>query len=377
MRERKAEPIYDLDQEWTKGIRKNLLHWYDQNKRDLPWRKSRDPYRIWVSEIMLQQTRVDTVIPYYQRFMENFPTLIDLAEADEDEVLKYWEGLGYYSRARNLHAAVKKVATVYGGKVPEDLQTISQLKGIGAYTAGAVLSIAYNQPEPAVDGNVMRVFSRWFAMKDDVAKPATRRKMEAYALQVMCRERPGDFNQGLMELGALICHPLSPVCDSCPVNSLCQARQQGIQHELPVKKKAKPPVPYNVIFGYIKQDGHVLVQRRPQGGLLAGMWSLPTVEEQKKSSDALIPDLSKKLAEAGFHVEWGKVLGETDHIFSHRRWNITILEGKALSVSQPLPEEYMWVTEGSWDSLAFPKAYHKALRIADSRFGSRFQGSLF
>lgn len=205
---------YTLPEEFhVFGFSRDLLAWYDGQKRDLPWRINRDPYRIWVSEIMLQQTRVETVKPYYQNFMEKFPTVEALADAPEEEVLKAWEGLGYYSRARNLQSAAREVKTRYGGVVPDKPEEIATLKGIGPYTAGAILSIAYEKPEPAVDGNVMRVFSRLLLMTDDIAKPATRIKVEHLVRQVIPEGRAGDFNQALMELGALVCAEDSAVLD--------------------------------------------------------------------------------------------------------------------------------------------------------------------
>lgn len=218
------------------GFQADLLNWYDQNKRDLPWRRERDPYRIWVSEIMLQQTKVDTVIPYYERFMSLFPTLDALADAEEETVLKAWEGLGYYSRARNLHQAVKEVKETYNSKVP-DTEEIHNLRGVGPYTAGAILSIAYGIPAPAVDGNVMRVLSRIFLIEDDIGKATTRKKFEALVNQIISTDKPSDFNQALMELGALICTPRSPSCLLCPVQSHCTGREAGIHESLPVKMK--------------------------------------------------------------------------------------------------------------------------------------------
>jgi A/G-specific adenine glycosylase len=222
---------------------RELLAWYRSGNRDLPWRRSRDPYFIWVSEIMLQQTRVDTVIPYFNRFVERFPTVRDLAEAPEEDVLKLWEGLGYYSRARNLQAAAREVTERYGGKIPDDKEAVSGLKGVGPYTAGAILSIAFNRPEPAVDGNVMRVLSRYFCIDEDIARPATRIRMEGLARELIPEGAAGDFNQALMELGALVCTPRSPHCLICPVMEHCAGRIAGREEELPVKSKAKPPKP--------------------------------------------------------------------------------------------------------------------------------------
>ncbi|QYR22708.1 A/G-specific adenine glycosylase [Paenibacillus sp. sptzw28] len=261
---------------------RELLSWYLENKRTLPWRMNRDPYRIWVSEVMLQQTRVDTVIPYYERFMEKFPTAAALAEAPEAEVLKCWEGLGYYSRARNLQAGAGEVVSRHGGTVPDDKEAVSALRGIGPYTAGAIMSIAFNRPEPAVDGNVMRVLSRYFCLEDDIAKPSTRVKIEKLAASLIPEGSAGDFNQGLMELGALVCTPKSPGCLTCPVMAHCEGRMAGKEHTLPVKTKAKPPRPETrlaaLVVGTGEHAGKVLVRQRQESGLLARMWELPHVE---------------------------------------------------------------------------------------------------
>ncbi|GGD47232.1 A/G-specific adenine glycosylase [Paenibacillus nasutitermitis] len=260
---------------------RELLGWYRENKRILPWRMNRDPYRIWVSEVMLQQTRVDTVIPYYERFMEKFPTAAALAEAPEEEVLKAWEGLGYYSRARNLQAGASEVLERHGGVVPDNKDAVSSLRGVGPYTAGAIMSIAFNRPEPAVDGNVMRVLSRFFCLEDDIAKPSTRVKIEKLAQSLIPEGAAGDFNQALMELGALVCTPKSPGCLTCPVMAHCEGRMAGKEHVLPIKTKAKPPRPETrlaaLIVGSGEHAGKVLVRQRQSSGLLARMWELPHV----------------------------------------------------------------------------------------------------
>ncbi|MFB9324753.1 A/G-specific adenine glycosylase [Paenibacillus aurantiacus] len=260
---------------------RELLDWYRANKRVLPWRINRDPYRIWVSEVMLQQTRVDTVIPYYERFMAKFPTINALAEAPEEEVLKLWEGLGYYSRARNLQAGAREVAERHGGIVPDDKEMVSALRGVGPYTTGAIMSIAFNRPEPAVDGNVMRVLSRYFCLEDDIAKPSTRIGIEKLAASLIPEGAAGDFNQALMELGALVCTPKSPGCLTCPVMAYCEGRAEGKEHILPIKTKAKPPRPETrlaaLIVGTGEHAGKLLVRQRPESGLLARMWELPHV----------------------------------------------------------------------------------------------------
>ncbi|KAE8558750.1 A/G-specific adenine glycosylase, partial [Paenibacillus polymyxa] len=212
-----------------------LLNWYTRNKRDLPWRRHRNPFYIWISEIMLQQTRVDTVIPYFNRFIARFPTIEALAEAPEEDVLKLWEGLGYYSRARNLQTAAKQVVELHGGQVPDDTQAVAALKGVGPYTTGAIMSIAFNRPEPAVDGNVMRVLSRYFLIEEDIMKGSTRSHMESLVRELIPEGRAADFNQALMELGALVCTPKSPHCLTCPVMEHCSGRLAAPQ--------APPPVP--------------------------------------------------------------------------------------------------------------------------------------
>lgn len=211
-----------LEQINISAFQEDLLRWYEENKRDLPWRENNDAYRVWVSEIMLQQTKVDTVIPYFNRFMEKYPTVYELAEADQQDVLKQWEGLGYYSRARNLQTAVREIVEAYDGKIPDDPKQLSDLKGVGPYTKGAILSIAYNQPIPAVDGNVMRVFSRVLHIEEDIALNSTKKLFEYYVAEMISKEDPSSFNQAIMDLGATICTPKQPMCMFCPVMEHCR-----------------------------------------------------------------------------------------------------------------------------------------------------------
>ncbi|WP_416149029.1 A/G-specific adenine glycosylase [Salipaludibacillus sp. HK11] len=306
-------------------FQQDLLEWYDENKRDLPWRRERDPYKIWVSEIMLQQTKVDTVIPYFQRFMSLFPTVNDLAEAEEETVLKAWEGLGYYSRARNLHHAVKEVRETYGGKVPQTEKEVGSLKGVGPYTTGAILSIAYNIPAPAVDGNVMRVLSRIFSIYDDISKASTRKKFEAIVREIISTNRASDFNQALMELGAMVCSPTSPACLICPVESHCSAREEGVQDILPVKAKKKPPRKLKMKAVILRdQQGRVLIERRPDTGLLAKLWQFPNIEAETTE----LEDLKSYIDLLGVEVSSITKVQEVKHIFSHIVWNIDVYEGK-------------------------------------------------
>ncbi|WP_067728747.1 A/G-specific adenine glycosylase [Oceanobacillus damuensis] len=304
----------------------DLLNWYEKTKRDLPWRKERDPYKIWVSEIMLQQTKVDTVIPYFNRFIEKYPTVYDLAAADQQDVLKTWEGLGYYSRARNLQNAVKEVVSEYGGKVPSTPKELGGLKGIGPYTKGAILSIAYNQPEPAVDGNVMRVFSRLLKIEEDIAQQRTKKLFEEYVRQLISEEDPSSFNQAIMDLGATICTPKSPACIFCPLQEHCQAYFEGIQEDLPVKAKAKKQktIPYAVLL--IKNDlGEYVIEKRPENGLLANLWQFPMGPVHEIGMEHLE---NWFYSEYGLRVQLGPQKGKLKHVFSHLIWRLEIYEAK-------------------------------------------------
>jgi len=297
-------------------FRQSLVEWFEEEKRDLPWRHTKDPYKIWVSEVMLQQTRVDTVIPYYNRFMESFPTLELLAEAPQEYLLKHWEGLGYYSRARNLQAGVREVLENYGGIVPNNRHEISKLKGIGPYTAGAILSIAYNKPEHAVDGNVMRVLSRVLNIHDDIALPKTKKIFEAAVDELIDPENPSSFNQGLMELGALICSPTSPKCLLCPVRDYCTAFNEGQPEELPVKsKKVKMKHLSFDVFVCEDEHGRLLMEQRPSEGLLANMWQFPMVEHNENSFEQFAQQYEVE-SQAKQDILTFK------HVFSHLTWHI-------------------------------------------------------
>lgn len=374
---------------------RELLEWYETAKRDLPWRRHRDPYYIWVSEIMLQQTRVDTVIPYFHRFIERFPTLQALAEAPEEEVLKRWEGLGYYSRARNLQAAARQVLELHGGVVPADKASVSGLKGVGPYTTGAILSIAYNLSEPAVDGNVMRVLSRFFRIEEDIMKSGTRVLMERLATELIPEGRASDFNQALMELGALVCTPKSPQCLTCPVMGRCLARLEGVEDQLPVKSKAKPPRPEHRIVALVLGDGEhagrVLVRRRPATGLLAKMWELPHILAAPSAGEAAglpedgqaIVQLSALLAAEGVAAEPVDVLMDAEHTFSHIHWNLRVFRFReaataaapgAFAASGPAAvaeagaaydaggAETRWITPADMKELAFPNVFLRILK---------------
>ena len=295
-----------------------VVEWFRANKRDLPWRKRMNAYRVWISEIMLQQTRVEAVKPYYERFIRELPDVKSLAEVPEDRLLKLWEGLGYYSRARNLKKAAEQIMEEFGGRFPETYEGIRSLQGVGNYTAGAVGSFVYGLPKAAVDGNVFRVVTRLLADPEDITKAGTRRKIEEWIEEVIPRECPGDFNQGLIELGAIVCLPNGePKCEECPVNSLCRAQEQGTQLEFPVKKKAKARrIEERTVFLFCDSSS-VAVRKRPNRGLLAGMYEFPSAEGYLDQKGVI--EYAKKLGLAPIRV---KELGDAKHIFSHVEWHM-------------------------------------------------------
>ncbi|MBQ9942143.1 MAG: A/G-specific adenine glycosylase [Christensenellaceae bacterium] len=345
-----------------KGFAEALLGWYAHAARKLPWRENIDPYRTWISEIMLQQTRVEAGIGYYLRFIEALPDAASLAAAEEETVLKLWEGLGYYSRARNLHKAAKIIVGEHGGRMPADFAAVRALPGIGDYTAGAICSIAFGMAVPAVDGNVLRVLSRLLASREDIAKPAVKKQFEDLLRPVIPNHRPGDFTQALMELGALICTPKSPSCADCPVRELCLAHREGCACELPVKTPPKGrKVQKRTVF-VLTHNHSLALCRRPEKGLLAGMWELPCAEGQLDKKQA-----QTWLAERGICVNKLTPLGEARHVFSHLEWEMT---GFLAEVEHPDgPTE--WAYE-PWRDIrrerAIPSAYRVYLKKLEEYF---------
>ncbi len=309
-------------------VRSRLLAWYDAGHRDMPWRRTKDPYRILLAEYLLQRTRVASGRPYYERFLERFPDVASLAAAREEDVLRAWEGLGFYRRARNLHAAAKAVVRDHGGRIPADAATLATLPGIGAYTAGAVASIAFGEAVPAVDGNVIRILSRVYQIGSDVTRPAGRRDIEEVAQTLVPMVRPGAFNQALMELGATVCLPRRPSCGACPLQDVCLAFGAGLQSSLPRKATKRPPTPVRVAFAYIRARDRTLLVRRPDGALLGGLWSLPggEIEPGHKTADAL-----RGLVEAqtGLRVRVLEDVARVAHTFSHRRWSGVVVRCQA------------------------------------------------
>ena len=293
-----------------------LLSWYRREKRDLPWRENRDPYRIWISEIMLQQTRVEAVKPYFFRFFEHFPRISDLAAAPEEELLKCWEGLGYYSRARNIKKAAEILTEKYNGIFPESYGEILALPGIGSYTAGAIASIAFELPVPAVDGNVLRVLSRVTGSFDDILKQSTKKKMEALVSEVIQPGSAGDFNQALIETGAMICIPGgAPLCSQCPFFTVCAARSQGLTEKLPVKTpKKKRKIEEKTVL-LVKYGDKIAIRKRDDTGLLASLYEFPNLEGKLSEKEVL-----ERLG-GGASVE--EKLPEAKHIFSHVEWHMS------------------------------------------------------
>lgn len=310
-----------------KKINVPLLTWFDKNKRILPWRENPEPYRVWVSEIMLQQTRVEAVKPYFERFVTELPSIRHLAECEEERLLKLWEGLGYYNRVRNMQTAAKTIMEEYGGELPADYEKLLKLKGIGHYTAGAIASIAYGIPVPAVDGNVLRVITRITEDDTDIMKQSFKTAMEKALEQSMPKDKASAYNQALMELGATVCVPNGePNCTACPLKDLCKAGLKGIPMQYPVKSKAKKRRLEDKTVFVIQDGSKVILHKRPKRGLLAGMYEFPNVEGHLNEEEAL--DYVKKLGLTPVRIQ---KLEEAKHIFSHIEWH---MDGYVIKVAQ-------------------------------------------
>jgi len=306
-------------------MRRALLAWYHRGHRDLPWRRARDPYAIWVSEIMLQQTRVETVTPYYQRWMGRFPTVAALAEAPLDDVLTHWAGLGYYARARNLHAAAREIVARYHGHFPDDAQSVRALPGIGRYTAGAILSIAFGRAEPILDGNVARVLSRVFFVEEPGKQ---NQKLWALAAELVPADGAGDFNQAMMELGATVCTPRAPACLACPLRGICEAQRRGRAEALPPSRKKTPTRTVQQVTVLIERRRRWLLVRRPAAGLWGGLWEPPTGElapdERPAEGAARMVQHS-----TGLRVDSVELIREFDHVLTHRRMSFHAFRARA------------------------------------------------
>ncbi len=338
------------DQNRAREFQTRLLGWYHAHKRDLPWRRSTDPYAIWISEIMAQQTRITALLPYYERFMARFPDVRSLAAADEQEVLAAWAGLGYYSRARSLHRAARQVVAAYDGTLPCDEAALRTLPGIGAYTAGAIMSIAFGVPAAAVDGNVLRVYARVQHDRQDISTPKAKADAAAFVDACMSADEPGCFTQALMELGALVCLPGNPQCLLCPVQPLCRAFEAGEQaslpHKPPKKEKKQKDVTVLLLFN---TENRVLMRRRTQP-LLRGMWEFVTLERAMSEADVV-----SFLSEKGVPNAAAEEVGAREHVFTHIIWHMRGYRC-AVPAAFSLPE-HVWVGVDDLLELALPAAF--------------------
>lgn len=350
------QPVPEAD-----SIRHRLLAWYGENRRDLPWRRTADPYAVWVSEVILQQTRVDQAAPYYERFLRSFPTVQHLADASADTVLKAWEGLGYYTRARNLHRAAKAIAAT--GAFPQTAAEWQALPGIGPYTAGAIASIAFGECVPVVDGNVIRVLTRVFNISGCADDAATRKALWTRMAGLVPGKRPGDFNQAVMELGARVCTPKAPDCATCPLKKQCEARRLGVQEDRPVRRTKRAVPTREQVAAAVSRNGRYLFARRPAEGLLGGLWEMPSgdVHTGETHACAVRRILRDDFGLAG---EPGGVAACVRHAYSHFRVILTVYACRAEGT--PAPRRHTgvkWLLPSGFSRYAFPKTHHKFLHL--------------
>jgi A/G-specific adenine glycosylase len=347
-------------------FQRSLLRWYDKERRELPWRLPRsscaslrlDPYHVLVSEAMLQQTQVATVIPYYQRFLDRFPSVGDLAGADEHDVLRLWQGLGYYSRARNLHAAAKRIANELRGKFPDTVESLLELPGVGRYTAGAVASIAFDRRAPILDGNVVRVLCRIDKIETDPREKSTQAALWARAEEILPAKRPGDFNSALMELGATVCTPRNPRCLFCPVREHCQALAAGAVERIPPPKKSKPtPHEHRRTFCVRRRDEYLL-ERRPTKGRWAGMWQFITVVADEMQSPA-------RQLQGAVDLKCGppREIGQVAHALTHRRYTFDVYTCKIRSRGRTSDSSRVWCRLSEISNFALPRPHLKIAEI--------------
>jgi len=339
---------------------KLLLAWYNEHGRDLPWRRTRDPYRIWLSEIMLQQTTVVAVIPYYNRFLARFPDVTTLAAADPEAVLELWSGLGYYSRARNLHRAAQQIAAEMGGCFPDTVEALQKLPGIGRSTAGAIVSIAYGRPAPILDGNVRRVLSRLMALDDPPREKEAEKSLWSWAEALTPESRPHDYAQAIMDLGATLCLPRQPLCPECPLALMCQAHQTGRENELPRKGSKKKVAMRRQVILMLRRGPNLLVRRRPPAGLLGGMWEFPCREivvegGREDELRALLVELELRA-----DPEW---LGTIQHVYSHFRLQADVYLADLPTESKIAEGEMFWHDADKLVGSPLHGAHQKALRL--------------
>jgi A/G-specific adenine glycosylase len=346
-------------------LRRALLAWYDANRRDLPWRRTRDPYAIWISETMLQQTRVETVIPYYERFLARLPDVRALAAADSDVVLGLWAGLGYYSRARNLKRAARQLQDEHAGRLPDDPAALRRLPGVGRYTAGALASIAFDRPEPVLDGNVARVLVRVLGIEEDPRAPAIRRRLWEEAARLARGPRPGDLNQALMELGARVCLPRAPRCAACPLARRCAARAAGNAEELPRAARRAAPRTVRTVATWVARRGRVLVVRRPPQGLYGGLWELPGGDLARGELPATGARRTLREA-AGLDAERLVPLGVVRHQLTHRvlRQHVFRSEQAVGRVRLDRYDAHRWLSPRALADVPVSRATRRALTLA-------------
>jgi A/G-specific adenine glycosylase len=335
-----------------------LLRWFAAHRRDLPWRKNRSLYRVWLAEVMLQQTQVNTALPYYGRFFKRFPTLRRLAAASLQDVLKAWEGLGYYSRARNLWMAARQVLEKYHGHIPETYGEFHSLPGVGDYIAAAVLSIGCGQPFPVVDGNVLRVVCRWQGIGSDIRLAATKKRVHAFLSGIIPARDPGRFNEALMELGALVCTPKNPLCLKCPLRQGCFACRHGRTSSLPVKGRKKPAPTFSVALAVILRGGNIFIQQRPENGHLGGLWEFPggKCRAGEKPEHAVVRECQEELSVS---VEVLSKLGEVRHAYSHFKVHLHVFMCGLPSGKIRCRQPHRWIRKGELERYPFPAANHK------------------
>jgi A/G-specific adenine glycosylase len=355
-----------LEQEGIKGIQSRLLGWFKENQRPLPWRENYDPYQVWISEIMLQQTQVKTVLPYFKRWMKALPDIQSVAEAGEDAILKLWEGLGYYSRARNIQKAARQIMSEHGGIFPSGYDDILALPGVGKYTAGAIASIAFNQDYPLVDGNVVRVLSRLFLYSKNTRSPEAEKQMWRWAEELLSKGRARYFNQAMMEFGALQCTPASPDCESCPLNSRCGAYEKGLVDILPDRGPKKELKHIKVAVAVIRKDGKIFIQKRPPTGLMAGLWEFPggKVERGESAVAALHREIKE---ECGIIVKNVKNIRRIRHAYTSFKVDLHCFEADFSSgrVRLNAASEGRWVKVGDLGKYPFPAANVELIAYLD------------
>ena len=351
-----------------------LLAWFARHRVDLPWRRESDAYHVWLAEIMLQQTRVDAVIPYYRRFVQHYPSIQELADAPIEDVLKLWEGLGYYHRARNLHQTAGIILDEHDGAFPKTVEALLELPGIGPYTAGAIASIAFGASAAALDGNIIRVFTRLLDMDEDISQSASRKKLWQIAADWVPAQRAGDYNQALMELGQYICRPKNPSCVQCPIQAHCQAFASGTQAERPVKKKRAAIPHYDVAAGLIRdRAGRLLIAQRPLDGLLGGLWEFPggKLEAGESLAECLARELREELA---IRVEVGELFQVVNHAFTHFRMTLHAFDCRYLGAVPPYTEpqamqvrDWAWASEAELAGYSFGKADRQIIQALGER----------